>query len=132
EGGIWRKYSPSRLLFDRVFQWCIAQKLKIYDFGIGDEDYKDEYCDRSISLYEASIPTSTKGFIFLYWKLIRDRIHERRARSRRETEYAENLCDDISQLPRAAAHACRSLLLWPSPRRLGKFLIMMKKLAERR
>lgn len=54
----WDSYSPGHVLFEELFKWCFAQGLGAFDLGVGDEKYKDEYCDIRIILREAVIPAT--------------------------------------------------------------------------
>lgn len=49
--GTWMKYSPGRLLLFQLFEWCFDNGVKFFDFTIGDESYKKDWCDREIKLY---------------------------------------------------------------------------------
>jgi CelD/BcsL family acetyltransferase involved in cellulose biosynthesis len=44
------KYSPGLLLLCEMIRWSIENGLKFFDFTIGDETYKDEWCDVTIPL----------------------------------------------------------------------------------
>jgi CelD/BcsL family acetyltransferase involved in cellulose biosynthesis len=61
EGGAWARFSPGRLLYEHFFEWSFAQGIEIFDFGIGDEDYKLEYCDVEIALHLLDIPVTLRG-----------------------------------------------------------------------
>lgn len=63
--GTWRKFSPGRILNDELILWCHANGYRWFDFGIGNEDYKYEYCDVTIPLYEARIPVTWLGRLSL-------------------------------------------------------------------
>ena len=39
----WKSYSPGRLLLEYLIQWSIEQRLKVFDFTVGDEEYKKEW-----------------------------------------------------------------------------------------
>lgn len=49
--GQWERCSPGRLLNDRLIRESFERNLTIFDFGIGDEAYKNEYCDVSFQLH---------------------------------------------------------------------------------
>jgi CelD/BcsL family acetyltransferase involved in cellulose biosynthesis len=51
-GGPSSKYSPGRQLLFYLFQWCLENGIDIFDFTIGDESYKDDWCDEQMLLYE--------------------------------------------------------------------------------
>jgi CelD/BcsL family acetyltransferase involved in cellulose biosynthesis len=44
------KCSPGLLLLCEMMRWSIEQRLKFFDFTIGDETYKDDWCDVTIPL----------------------------------------------------------------------------------
>jgi CelD/BcsL family acetyltransferase involved in cellulose biosynthesis len=64
-GDVWR-YSPGRLLTESLIQWSFAHGLKIFDFGIGDDEYKYKYCDIEIPLYHSMIPVTPKGHVYAF------------------------------------------------------------------
>ncbi|GEO98739.1 GNAT family N-acetyltransferase [Methylobacterium haplocladii] len=64
-GGAWRKFSPGRILNDELIRWCHGQGYRWFDFGIGDEAYKDEYCDLVIPLHVAAIPVTLRGRLYV-------------------------------------------------------------------
>jgi CelD/BcsL family acetyltransferase involved in cellulose biosynthesis len=131
EGGDWRAYSPGHLLLNKVVEWCFDKGVSVFDFGIGDEPYKNLYCDAVISLGEAKIPTTIRGRVMLCSSTLATQARERRARSREEMGQAQTLCADRSDFSRAAASAWRSVVLWPSPRRSLQFLNVAKRLVRR-
>jgi CelD/BcsL family acetyltransferase involved in cellulose biosynthesis len=55
----WRAYAPGRLLTE----WLLRHHLErgIFDYGIGDEPYKFDYCNLHTGLLDAHIPASAKG-----------------------------------------------------------------------
>ena len=66
----WAKYGPGRLLLEELIKWSIEQDLKIFDFTIGDEDYKKQWAGSSMHLYESLISKTFKGSLFRYGLLI--------------------------------------------------------------
>lgn len=63
--GSWRKYAPGRMLNDSLIRWSQANGFAWGDFGIGDEAYKDEYCDVVIPLHVATIPVTLRGRLYV-------------------------------------------------------------------
>ncbi|MCC6982096.1 MAG: GNAT family N-acetyltransferase [Bauldia sp.] len=55
--------SPGKHLMYRLMQWCIAHGVGVYDFTIGNEDYKGMWCERSEALYTASPGLSLAGMV---------------------------------------------------------------------
>ena len=81
----WHTYSPGRLLLERKIEWCFGNGIAVFDFGIGDESYKNFYCDSIIALSDAVIAGSAKGWCVLRGRDLFARIREVR-RSRQLTQ----------------------------------------------
>jgi CelD/BcsL family acetyltransferase involved in cellulose biosynthesis len=64
EAGEWTSYAPGRLLNEWLMEWSIQRGLKFFDFGIGDEPYKFDYCDVHITLRDAFLPVTPKGQLY--------------------------------------------------------------------
>jgi CelD/BcsL family acetyltransferase involved in cellulose biosynthesis len=64
EDGEWRQYAPGRLLNEWLMEWSLDNGLKFFDFGIGDEPYKFDYCDVHVPLRDAFRPISIKGKLY--------------------------------------------------------------------
>jgi CelD/BcsL family acetyltransferase involved in cellulose biosynthesis len=61
----WREYSPGHLLTIDIANWCCAKGLTSFDFGLGDEAYKLNYCDVSTELYRVACFFTMRGGIYL-------------------------------------------------------------------
>jgi CelD/BcsL family acetyltransferase involved in cellulose biosynthesis len=61
-GGKWAAYSTGRLLLECLVEWCIQNNLKVFDFTIGGEDYKKDWCDGEMPLYEHLRAITPLGF----------------------------------------------------------------------
>jgi len=61
EDGPWMKFSPGRLLLFELFKWCLDNGVTVFDFTIGDEPYKKDWCDREMKLYHYIEPLTGKG-----------------------------------------------------------------------
>jgi CelD/BcsL family acetyltransferase involved in cellulose biosynthesis len=57
-----------------MLEWSVTQGLHAFDFGYGDEAYKDEYCDVSTPLYRMEIPSSAKGRVYSGISNVRRRV----------------------------------------------------------
>jgi hypothetical protein len=44
QAGEWR-YSVGRLLLENVVEWCISEKINVFDLTVGDESYKFDWTD---------------------------------------------------------------------------------------
>jgi CelD/BcsL family acetyltransferase involved in cellulose biosynthesis len=80
----WRTYSPGRLLLERKMEWCFSNGIDVFDFGIGDESYKNFFCDSVIALNDAIIAGSAKGRFVVTGRNLFAKIREAR-RSRQLT-----------------------------------------------
>ena len=49
--GPWETYSPGRLLLENLLEWAIASRLSVFDFTIGGEEYKKDWCDHETAVY---------------------------------------------------------------------------------
>jgi len=65
EGGKWERYSPGRLLLEHLLEWSIQNKLKVFDFTIGGEHYKKDWCDTETPLYETFEAITAKGKLYV-------------------------------------------------------------------
>ena len=63
--GNFRRYSPGRLLISFLIRWSITKKLQIFDFTLGDEEYKKNWSNNQKSLFSLIQLNSFNGF-FLY------------------------------------------------------------------
>jgi CelD/BcsL family acetyltransferase involved in cellulose biosynthesis len=62
----WSRYSPGRILLEDLIEWSIKNGLKNFDFGVGDEPYKDEYCEEKIRLYDHMASGSLQGVLVVF------------------------------------------------------------------
>lgn len=63
-GGRWIRYSPGRLLLFHLFRWCFQNGIEVFDFTIGDEAYKRDWCDTELNLYQFFSTRSSKGKLY--------------------------------------------------------------------
>ena len=64
----WERYSPGTILLEFLIRWCIDEKKEVFDFTIGSENYKKEWCDNQLELNEFISPKSYKGYIYSVFK----------------------------------------------------------------
>jgi len=57
-------YSPGRILQENLMQWCIANKISLFDFTVGAEQYKKVWCDKRLDIYEYVSSKSLMGACF--------------------------------------------------------------------
>jgi CelD/BcsL family acetyltransferase involved in cellulose biosynthesis len=53
--------SPGSLLLNRLLQWAIARGCSRFDFTVGDEPYKTEWCEQSWALGCGAWPRTLRG-----------------------------------------------------------------------
>ncbi len=56
------KFSPGKILLSYLIEWSIINKLEIFDFGLGDENYKKYWSNNSENLSRYFYFKSLKGF----------------------------------------------------------------------
>ena len=59
--GRWASYSPGLVNFVRLAEWAIAEKLSVYDLGVGELVYKKRFNADPVPLYECYVPLSWRG-----------------------------------------------------------------------
>jgi CelD/BcsL family acetyltransferase involved in cellulose biosynthesis len=69
----WGPYSPGRLLLSNLIEWCIQNGLKVFDFTIGGEDYKKDWCNSEMPLFEHLHIVTPIGLPYLSYILLRRR-----------------------------------------------------------
>lgn len=57
----WQVYSPGRLLLEFLLKLSIERNIKTFDFTVGSEQYKKNWCDIEIKLFEYIHPISFAG-----------------------------------------------------------------------
>lgn len=76
EAGEWARYSVGRLLLENVVEWCISQQISVFDLTVGDESFKFDWADHSLSLYEYLAFRSIKGALFVAGYQARGRLKQ--------------------------------------------------------
>jgi CelD/BcsL family acetyltransferase involved in cellulose biosynthesis len=66
--GPWQRYSPGRLLNDHLIRDSFERGLRVFDFGIGDEAYKHEYCDVTVDLHDHVAGRTMAGRLYLRYR----------------------------------------------------------------
>ena len=67
--GEFRRYSPGRLLISLLIRWTITKKLEIFDFTLGDEDYKKSWSNNNSYIYNYIKRVTLNGYyLFLLIK----------------------------------------------------------------
>jgi CelD/BcsL family acetyltransferase involved in cellulose biosynthesis len=56
-----RRFSPGSLLLHRLMEWAIARGCTRFDFTVGDESYKAEWCEESWALGCGAWPRTMRG-----------------------------------------------------------------------
>lgn len=53
--------SPGRALMYHLMRWSIARGIDTFDFTIGDEDYKSQWCEETSALFDSVVAVSSRG-----------------------------------------------------------------------
>lgn len=69
----WSPYSPGRLLLQNLIAWCIENRIEIFDFTIGGEEYKRDWCNEEMPLFEHLRPISSRGIPYVIYIRLRRR-----------------------------------------------------------
>lgn len=64
KAGKFNRYSPGRLLIALLIRWSISKKFEVFDFTLGDEDYKKSWSNKNSLLHNYVGLTSVNGLIF--------------------------------------------------------------------
>lgn len=59
------KYSPGRILMLMLMRWCAARDIYVFDFTVGDEEYKKKWCDDELVLFRYMRGFSALGNLYL-------------------------------------------------------------------
>lgn len=70
----WSKYSPGRLLLEHLIEWSYSKGIKVFDFTIGEEDYKKEWCNDEMPLYDAISVDSLRGYVYSILLLVKEKL----------------------------------------------------------
>jgi len=72
----WGRYSPGKVLLEYLIKWSIDNKIRVFDFTIGDESYKKQWCGQHTDLYESVKVVTLKGWLYaLLWR-IKDKLNK--------------------------------------------------------
>lgn len=72
-GGSFAKFSTGRILLEFIIMWAIKNNIKIFDFTIGTEAYKEIWSNYQMRLYRIVEPVTIYGYLFswiqkrIYW-----------------------------------------------------------------
>ena len=72
----WMKYSSGRIHLKYLVEWACKNNYNIFDFTIGDESYKKEWCDKVLMLKTNYAVKSFKGYIFIVFKKLENKLRE--------------------------------------------------------
>ena len=73
---VYKKFAPGRLLTFKLIEWCHLNNLTLFDFTIGEENYKKDFSNQ-VNKISFSIPhkNNTKGLIYFYLVYLRKKIY---------------------------------------------------------
>ncbi|MFG1691100.1 GNAT family N-acetyltransferase [Gemmatimonadota bacterium] len=64
EAGGWERFSPGRLLLEHLIEWSINNNFKVFDFTVGSEPYKKDWCDEELLLFETVLARTPIGRLY--------------------------------------------------------------------
>ena len=71
ESNDYNNYKPGKILILKIISWCIDNKIKVFDFGLGEEKYKENFSNRSLSLHRYVKHNSVLGrFLLIVMKIV--------------------------------------------------------------
>lgn len=56
-------YSPGKILIYKLLSWSIENNFKIFDFTIGSEEYKNDWADNYMIIYEYTYVRTPLGYL---------------------------------------------------------------------
>ncbi|MES1199332.1 MAG: GNAT family N-acetyltransferase [Pseudomonadota bacterium] len=83
------QYSPGRLLVEDLIAWCYAQKIPVFDLGVGDGAWKDRFHDTRASLWRAHLPQTLAGKAYIEAARLRRALRAASRNTDRENEASE-------------------------------------------
>ena len=86
-----RKFSPGRILEWKMLELQNNKGLRFFDFGLGEDTYKEEWSDPSW-LVDTFVPSGLKGYTFMFMKIMKLLVKARIKRS----EYARTLLKKLA------------------------------------
>lgn len=60
------KYSPGRILLIKLLELCFNNKIKTFDFTVGGEQYKQNWCNVELQLFDYYRIYNLKGFVLFH------------------------------------------------------------------
>ncbi|MTI31180.1 GNAT family N-acetyltransferase [Xanthovirga aplysinae] len=75
-GGKWRVYSAGRLLMEYLMEWSCNIGLEIFDFTLGEHDYKKDWSDIEMPVYQYLEVNTFKGNLYILQNIVRKRIEK--------------------------------------------------------
>lgn len=66
DSGALSKYSPGRLLLEYLIKLSIKKGLNVFDFTVGGEAYKQQWCDTKMRLYCVLEANTLRGCLYLW------------------------------------------------------------------
>ena len=59
-------YKPGKILTLKIVDWCAKNKIQYFDFGLGDEKYKENFSNKLITIHRYITYKSLLGKILFY------------------------------------------------------------------
>ena len=62
----WKRYSSGRLLLEFLMERSFKSGIEVFDFTVGAEQYKKQWCNEELKLFEYSYPINIMGKIYAF------------------------------------------------------------------
>ena len=59
-----KKFAPGKLLLSLLIRWSISKKLKFFDFGYGEEQYKRKWSNNCVNIYSYIQLNKLRGMFY--------------------------------------------------------------------
>lgn len=76
DNGEWNRYSAGKILLDAMVQWSIHESIQVFDLTVGDEEYKQQWANRTQALYGGLYGMSLRGRLYVIWHNLKARLKQ--------------------------------------------------------
>lgn len=76
DNGEWNRYSAGKILLDAMVQWSIHESIQVFDLTVGDEEYKQQWANRTQALYGGLYGMSLRGRLYVIWHNLKAKLKQ--------------------------------------------------------
>ena len=77
ERGPLARFSPGNIHLQHLLEWCIDNDLEVFDFTVGDEEYKLQWRDTQLNLLDHMQGVSIRGYLYVAFVSARNELKRR-------------------------------------------------------